>query len=139
MLVRGFSRLIASGLVILVAFGLASCGDSRQAGWTARTPPPDPSDYSMIHPTQEMADETEALLADRDWAPLASPKCIPADSLDGVGEFNFDCTARDPRRGERVKLDVVVFGSESGEPELGSVLKYIPPGKCFRPRWAGPC
>jgi hypothetical protein len=66
-----------------------------------------------------MTDEAEDLIASRHGDSYASPECLPAKSLDGSGEFNFDCTAEDRRRGERVKLDVVVYGSDSGEPSLG--------------------
>jgi hypothetical protein len=73
-----------------------------------------------------MANETEALLASQRPTFYRSPRCVPADSLDGVGEFNFKCTAKDLARGERIKLGVVVFGSESGEPKLGPVIAYAP-------------
>jgi hypothetical protein len=49
----------------------------------------------------------------------------PPTVLDGTGEFNFDCTAEDQRRGERIKLGVVVKGSDSGEPKLGPVIGYV--------------
>lgn len=55
-----------------------------------------------------MTDEAEALIASKHGDSYASPECLPAKSLDGTGEFNFDCTAKDRRRGERVKLNVVV-------------------------------
>jgi hypothetical protein len=66
-----------------------------------------------------MADEAEALIASKHGNSYGSPECRPAKSLDGTGEFNFDCTAEDLQRGERVKLDVVVYGSDSGDPSLG--------------------
>jgi|GEM_PF-5711726 len=66
-----------------------------------------------------MADEAEVLIASKHGESYASPECLPAKSLDGTGEFNFDCTAEDLRRRERVKLDVVVHGSDSGDPSLG--------------------
>lgn len=66
-----------------------------------------------------MTDETEALITSRHGDSYASPECLPAKSLDGTGEFNFDCTAEDRRRGERVNLDVVVYGSDSGDPSVG--------------------
>jgi hypothetical protein len=72
-----------------------------------------------------MADESEALIAGRERDVYASPECVPADSLDGTGEFNFDCTAEDQQRGERIKLGVTVNGSDSGEPELGAVIGYV--------------
>lgn len=72
-----------------------------------------------------MANEAEALVASEHRDTYASPRCVPADSLEGTGEFNFDCTAEDKRRGERFKLDVVVNGSESGKPELGPVIELI--------------
>jgi len=72
-----------------------------------------------------MADETEALITGKHGDIYASSECVPADSLDGTGEFNFDCTAEDRKRGERLKLDVVVNGSVSGEPELGPVIGYV--------------
>jgi hypothetical protein len=74
-----------------------------------------------------MTEEAEELLAaDRERA-YSSPRCAPEKSLDGTGEFNFRCTAEDRRRGERSRLDVVVFGTESGEPVLGPVLTYVGP------------
>jgi hypothetical protein len=66
-----------------------------------------------------MADEAETMIVSRHGSRFASPACRPAKSLDGTGEFNFDCTAEDLRREERVKLDVTVYGSDSGEPSLG--------------------
>jgi hypothetical protein len=72
-----------------------------------------------------MADEAEALIASRERSVYTSPEYVPADSLDGTGEFNFDCTAEDQQRGERIKLGVVVNGSDSGEPELGPVVGYV--------------
>jgi hypothetical protein len=66
-----------------------------------------------------MADEAEDLITSTHGDSYASPECLPAKSLDGTGEFNFDCTAEDWQRGKRVKLDVVVYGSDSGEPSLG--------------------
>lgn len=72
-----------------------------------------------------MADEAEALVVARERGIYASPECVPADSLDGTGEFNFDCTAEDQQRGEQIKLDVVVNGSDSGEPRLGPVIGYV--------------
>lgn len=71
-----------------------------------------------------MADEAEALITSKYGDAHASPQCVPADSLDGTGEFNFDCSAYDRRHGERLKLDVVVKGSESGEPVLGPLSVY---------------
>ena len=68
-----------------------------------------------------MTDEAEALITSKYGDSYTVPKCVPAKSLDGTGEFNFDCTAEDRRRGERLKLDAVVKGSESGEPILGPV------------------
>ena len=49
---------------------------------------------------------------------------MPAKSLDGTGEFNFDCTAEDRQRGKRVKLDVVVYGTDSGDPSVG-ILQHV--------------
>jgi hypothetical protein len=66
-----------------------------------------------------MADEAEVLIASKRGDSYASPECLPAKSLDGTGEFNFDCTAEDRQRGERVRIDVVVYGSDSGDPSLG--------------------
>jgi len=68
-----------------------------------------------------MTDEAEDLIASEHGDSYAFPECLPAKSLDGTGEFNFDCTAEDRQRGKRVKLDVVVYGSDSGEPSLGVV------------------
>jgi hypothetical protein len=72
-----------------------------------------------------MTDEAEALIAGERGDIYAAPRCAPAKSLDGTGEFNFRCTAEDRGRGERVRLDVIVFGSRSGEPELGPILSYV--------------
>jgi hypothetical protein len=72
-----------------------------------------------------MANEAEALIASRERGVFTSPECVPADSLDGTGEFNFDCTAEDQQRGERIKLGVVVKGSASGQPKLGPVIGYV--------------
>jgi hypothetical protein len=72
-----------------------------------------------------MTDEAEALITSKFGDTYASPECVAADSLDGTGEFNFDCTAEDRQRGERLKLDAVVNGSESGEPVLGPVGEYV--------------
>ena len=66
-----------------------------------------------------MADEAEDLISSKHGGSFASPECLPAKSLDGSGEFNFDCTAEDRQRGKRVKLDVVVYGADSGEPSFG--------------------
>jgi hypothetical protein len=118
-------HLIAVAAVLLAALDLGACGGSGPSGFTARTPPANSSDFSMVLPSPEMADETEDLLTSQAGAKYASPRCEPADSLDGVGEFNFDCTAKDRRRGEWFKLDVVVFGTESGEPELGPVGQLL--------------
>lgn len=71
-----------------------------------------------------MADEAEALVTGKLGDTYAFPDCVPADSLDGTGEFNFDCTAEDRQRGERIKLDVVVKGSDNGEPEIGPVTAF---------------
>jgi hypothetical protein len=72
-----------------------------------------------------MADEAEALITSKHRGIYASPECVPTDSLDGSGEFNFDCTAKDLQREERIKLGVTVNGSDSGKPELGPVLAYV--------------
>jgi hypothetical protein len=66
-----------------------------------------------------MADGAETLIASKHGDSYASPECLPAKSLDGTGEFNFDCAAEDRQRGKRVKIDVVVYGSDSGDPSLG--------------------
>lgn len=114
-------RLIACASAALFAFGLAACGDSEPSGFTAAGQLP-PTEFNSMYPSEEMARETEALIAsERD--DLSDPRCVPAESLDGVGEFNFDCDAMDPRRGYRYKLSVVVMGSESGEPDLGPVIQ----------------
>lgn len=121
---RRHPQLIASAAAVLIALGLTSCGASGQSGFTTGSPPTKPSDFSTMRPTLEMANETEALLLSQRPGYFASPKCVPADSLDGVGEFNFDCTARDLEQGGWVKLGVVVFGTDSGEPKLGPVIAY---------------
>jgi hypothetical protein len=72
-----------------------------------------------------MADETDALIIRKHGDSYASPECVPARSLNGTGEFNFKCTAEDRKCGGRLKLDVVVFGSESGEPVLGGIGRYV--------------
>jgi hypothetical protein len=72
-----------------------------------------------------MADEAEGLITNKYGDAYASPECEPAESLDGTGEFNFDCTAEDRRRGDRIKLDAVVNGSASGQPVLGPVVAYL--------------
>jgi hypothetical protein len=113
-------------VTILIALGLAACGTSGPSGFTARGRPPlDPSQWTSGYPTPEMADETEALIIRKHGDLYASPKCVPAESLDGTGEFNFDCTAELRECKKRFQLDVVVFGSKSGEPELGSILVYL--------------
>lgn len=117
--------LIASASAVLVALGLTACGDSGQPSFTVGSPPTKPSEFSTVRPSPEMADEAEVLVTSKYGDTYASPECLPADSLDGTGEFNFDCTAEDRRRGERFKLDVVVNGSESGEPVLGPVGEYV--------------
>jgi len=106
----------------MAALGLAACGDSEPSGFTAAGQLP-PTEFIGMYPSEEMARETEALIASERRDELSSPRCTPAESLDGVGEFNFECDAMDPRRGYRYKLNVVVMGSESGEPDLGSVLQ----------------
>ena len=123
---RNAAHLTFALLAILIAVGLTACGDSRPSGFTARSPPPSASDFSTMRPTTEMAKETETLLVRQHPAIYRSPKCVPADSLDGVGEFNFKCTAKYLGRSGRTKLGVVVFGSASGEPELGPVIAYVP-------------
>jgi hypothetical protein len=70
------------------------------------------------HPSPEMADGAETLIASKHGDSYASPECLPAKSLDGTGEFNFDCSRRSAT-GKRVKIDVVVYGSDSGDPSLG--------------------
>jgi hypothetical protein len=119
-------HLIASVSTVLVALGLTACGDSGQPGFTVGgVPPENPSEWSWGHPSPEMTDETETLITSKYGDIYASPECVPAKSLDGTGEFNFDCTAKDLRRGEWFKLDAVVKGSESGEPVLGPVGEYL--------------
>ncbi len=66
-----------------------------------------------------MTDAAEDLISSKHGDSYASPECLPAKSLDGSGEFNFDCTAEDRQWGKRVKLDVIVYGTDSGEPGLG--------------------
>jgi hypothetical protein len=66
-----------------------------------------------------MTNEAENLISSKHGDSYASPECLPAKSLNGTGEFNFDCTAEDRQREKRVKLDVVVYGSDSGDPSLG--------------------
>lgn len=71
-----------------------------------------------------MTDEAEDLIVSKHGGSFASPECLPAKSLDGTGELNFDCTAEDRQRGKRVKLDVVVYGTESGDPSVG-ILQHV--------------
>lgn len=71
-----------------------------------------------------MADEAETLIVGKFRGTYASPECVPADSLNGTGEFNFDCTAEYLQQGDRIRLGVTVKGSSSGEPELGPVIGY---------------
>ena len=118
--------LIASAVTVLIALGLTACGDSSQSGFTAQGRPPlDPSDWTSGKPSPQMADEAEGLIASERGDSWASPDCVPEESLDGTGEFNFKCTAVDLGSGERRQLDVVVFGSESGRPELGPIIAYV--------------
>jgi hypothetical protein len=113
-------HLIASASAVLVAFVLTACGGSAQPGFTVGDGPPrNPSEWSWGHPSPEMANEAEDLIASKHGDSYASPECLPAKSLDGTGEFNFDCTAEVRQRGKRVKLDVVVYGTDSGELSLG--------------------
>lgn len=119
-------HLIASAFAVLIALGLTACGDSEQSGFTAGgSPPTEPSEFSTVRPSTEMADEAEGLIANKFRGTYASPECAPADSLEGTGEFNFDCVAEDQRRGERLKLGAVVNGSDSGQPKLGPVIEYV--------------
>jgi hypothetical protein len=118
-------NLIVSVSAALIVLGLTACGGSGSAGFTVGNPPTKPSEFSTVRPSPQMANEAEDLIADKYRGMFASPKCVPTDSLDGTGEFNFDCTAEDLKRGERIKFDVTVKGSESGEPELGPVIGYM--------------
>lgn len=113
--------LITSALTILVALGLAACGSSTPSGFTTRGRPPlDPSDWTWSRPSAQMADEAEALIVrERGYA---AAECVPEKSLDGTGEFNFDCVVEGRGREERRDLKVIVFGSESGEPVLGGTM-----------------
>jgi hypothetical protein len=76
-----------------------------------------------MRPSPQMADEAETLIEEQ--GAYGSPDCEPADSLDGSGRFNFDCTGLDGQgSGERIKLGVTVNGSLSGRPDLGPVIAY---------------
>lgn len=77
-----------------------------------------------MRPSSEMTDEAEALIVSHHGDGYGSPECVPTKSLEGTGEFNFECTAEDRRRGERVEIDVVVHGSDSGDPEV-TVLQNV--------------
>lgn len=106
---------------------LETCGGSAQSDFTVGDgPPKNPSEWSWSRPSAEMTEEAENLIEIKHGDSFASPKCLPAKSLDGSGEFNFDCTAEDRQRGERVKLDVVVYGSDSGEPSVGILQNTWP-------------
>jgi hypothetical protein len=119
-------HLIASASAVLIALGLTACGDSEQPGFTAGgNPPTKPSEFSTVRPSSEMADEAESLIASKFRGTFASPECAPSDGLEGTGEFNFNCTIKDQQRGERLKLGVVVNGSDSGQPKLGPVTEYV--------------
>src|SRR5690242_12549451 len=123
-LMRHF-HLIPFGLTVLVVLGLAACGGSSEPEWTERgRPPADPSDWTWGVPSSQMAEETETLIADQRGDLFASPDCVGTKSLDGTGEYRFDCTAKDRGRGERVEIEVTVFGSKTGEPELGGIISY---------------
>jgi hypothetical protein len=117
--------LITSAMAVSVVLALTGCGGGSSAdpGFTTRgRPPADPAKWTWGLPSSQMADEAEALIArEREYA---SPECAPAKSLDGTGEFNFRCTAEDPGFGGRRRLDVIVFGSASGEPVLGPIETY---------------
>ncbi len=89
----------------------------------------DPSEWTWGRPSPQMADEAEALITQEDGDRFESPECAGAKSLDGTGEFNFECTAEDRESGERRELDVLVFGSESGKPEPGEIGIYLLPAE----------
>ena len=120
-------HFIASTVMVLVALGLAACGGgSAQSGFTTRgRPPANPSEWTWRKPSSQMADETEALITSKRGRIWASPECVPAKSLDGTGEFDFNCTVVDLGRKERRQLNVIVFGSESGQPVLGPIGGYV--------------
>lgn len=119
-------HLITSAMTVLIILGLAACGNSGPSGFTARGRPPlDPSEWTHGYPSPEMADEAEALITRKHGDLYASPRCAPAKSLNGTGEFNFKCTAEVKECRKRFKLDVIVFGSKSGEPVLGGIIRYV--------------
>jgi hypothetical protein len=115
-------NLIAAVGLALVALGSTACGGSDESGFTTRgRPPVDPSEWTWGIPSSQMTDEAEKLIAgDKRAGSYASPECVPTKSLDGTGEFNFECTAQ--RGNEEVELQAIVFGSESGKPELGPII-----------------
>lgn len=114
---------ITSALTVLVALGLAACGGSDQSGFTTRgRPPADPSEWTWSKPSSQMTDETEALITKERGDSFTSPECVPAKSLDGTGEFNFECSATEVGSNESREMSVIVFGSESGRPLLGPML-----------------
>jgi hypothetical protein len=92
-------------------------GDTEQSGFTGLTKiPTEPADFQPFYPSAQMAEEAEGLIEDSSSGrSFGSPECVPAKSLEGVGEFNFDCTAFAHERGRRYRIDVVIRGSNTGE------------------------
>jgi hypothetical protein len=124
-LLRRLTVFWAATVTVAALYGCG--GDTEQSGFTGLTKiPTTPADFHHFYPSAEMAEEAETLVEESPSGKVfGPPDCVPAKSLEGVGEFNFDCTAFAHDQGRRYRIDVVIHGSNTGEDPGVSIARSL--------------